>query len=143
VSFIGLAVSETAKDLAGYAFRAEGGSNVQMIDCDATLAGKHHFGDIDSSGFVGQGLTASVSPPDLGYGGASAFVTFSDNLGGRANNSASWIDCTWSNPNGNYPAFITHGDSGAIGQVLVQNLVSLAGFGTGMIIYPTGPQERV
>ncbi|HSV14014.1 MAG TPA: hypothetical protein VLI90_07120, partial [Tepidisphaeraceae bacterium] len=143
IHFVGLAATETAHDGGGYAFRSQLGDNIQIIDCDASLAGKHEFGAIDSNNFLGENLTAQLAAPDLGYGGSSAYVSYSDSVNGRANDSAQWINLTWSNPGGAYPIFISHGDPGAIGSLFLQNLVSLGGYGTGIIIYSTGPQERI
>lgn len=143
VTFRNLAVTETAEVNGGYAFRAQGGNNVTFLDCDASLAGKHHFGAINTTEFLGQGLLAEQSPPDLQFGAATAFVAFSDSNNGRSNNTSRWIDDTYTDPNGAYPAFLSHGDPGAIGSVLVQNLTSLSGVGTGIVIMTTGASERV
>lgn len=140
--FTNLDVTETAADNAGYAFRIFNSSNVQVLNCNASLAGKHHFGVIDSIGFVGRNLVATDAPPDLGYGGASAFVSYSDAT--RLNDTSQWIDDTWLNPNGPYPAFISHGDGvNSISSLLVQNMNCPNGWGTGIVVYTTGPAERV
>jgi hypothetical protein len=140
--FDNLDVTETAKDAAGYGFRMQFDSNITIENCNATLCGKHHFGVIDTTGFLGQNLTAQQAPPDLGFGGASAYVSFSDNNGGRQGDTSRWINCSWSNPNGPYAVFITHGDPGAIGSVYLQNLTS-SGWGTGILCYGTGPAEQI
>ena len=49
VTFRDLATTETADANGGYGFHAQGGNNVTFLDCDASLAGKHHFADIDST----------------------------------------------------------------------------------------------
>jgi hypothetical protein len=140
--FDDLDVTETAKDAAGYGFRMQFDSNITIENCNATLCGKHHFGVIDTTGFLGENLTAQQAPPDLGFGGASAYVSFSDNNGGRQGDTSRWINCSWANPNGPYAVFITHGDPGAIGSVYLQNLTS-SGWGTGILCYGTGPAEQI
>ncbi len=142
LTFQNLDVTETANADAGYAFRVMQSTNIKILDCDASLAGKHHFGVIDSTGFLGQNLTATLAPPELGYGGASAYVMYSDASRAGLLDTSQWINDTWSNPNGAYPAFISHGDgNNAIGNILVQNMTS-TGYGAGIIIYTTGPAER-
>ncbi len=143
--FQNLATTETAADQAGYGFRVQGTSNVTLSGCVASLAGKHNFGAIDSTGFVGQNLVANGSEPDLGYGGASAFVAYSDADPARANNQGNtyaWSNLTYLNANGSYPAFVTHGDAGAIASVSINNLTA-SGYGVGITAYSTGPAEKI
>ncbi len=139
--FQNLSVSETAQDNGGYGFRAEVGSNIRFENAAAISTGKHAFGAINVTGFVGKNLLANGSPPDLGFGGASAFVAFSDAT--RRNDTSQWINNTYVNPNGPSAAFISHGDANSIGSVVIQNMVSLGGYGTGIVIYSTGSNEKV
>jgi hypothetical protein len=118
--FKDLVVNESAKVNAGYAFRVEGGNNVRIEDSEAYNAGKHHFGVINSDGFVGERLYASSAMPDQGYGGATAFVAFSDASQGRHADSSQWLDSTAENMGGSYVGFYTHGTG--VGDVLVKNL---------------------
>jgi autotransporter-associated beta strand protein len=125
--FNNLTVEESAKENAGYGFAIYGGSNVQVLNSTAIATGKHAVGVIDSTGFVGKNINASYMLPDQGYGGASAFVSYSDS--NYDNTTSQWINDTFSNANGEYPAFITHADPSAsdptpIASVLVQNMVT-------------------
>jgi len=125
--FKNLTVEESAKSNAGYGFAIKNSSNVQILNSTAIAAGKHAFGVIDTTGFVGENLTASYLMPDQGYGGATAFVTYGDY--DASNTTSQWINDTFTNSNGPYEAFITHSDPNAadptpIASVLVQNLVT-------------------
>lgn len=122
-----LNVEESAAYNEGYGYDIENSSNVQVLNATVIGAGKHAIGAIDSTGFVGKNLNVSYMMPDQGYGGSSAYVAFSDlNVSGT---TSQWINDTFSNANGEYPAFITHSSANAsdptpIGSVLVQNMVS-------------------
>lgn len=118
--FKDLVVDESAKYGAGYAFRVEGSDNVTIADSEAYRAGKHHFGVINSGNFVGERLYAASAMPDQGYGGATAFVSFSDASQGRHADSSQWLDSTAENMGGPYLGFYTHGTG--VGDVLVKNL---------------------
>jgi len=125
--FKNINVSESAAYNGGYNINIENSPNVQVMNLTVTAGGKHAVGDIDSTGFLGENITASYMMPDQGYGGSSAFVTYADT--GVSNTNAQWINDTFTNPNGEYPAFITHeinstSDSAPIANVLVQNMVS-------------------
>lgn len=54
--FRNLIVDETARDDAGYGFRVWKSENILLEDCEAYRCGKHHFGVINSNGFVGRRL---------------------------------------------------------------------------------------
>jgi hypothetical protein len=125
--FKDLVVDESAKSNAGYAFRVQGGDNVRIEDAEAYRAGKHHFGVINSGGFVGERLYAESAMPDQGYGGATAFVAFSDAAQGRTADASQWLDSTAENLGGPYPAFYTHGTG--VGDILVKNLTGKGGAG--------------
>ena len=104
--FDNLTVKESANPYAGYGIRIENTSNVQVLNSTVVAAGKHAVGVIDSTGFLGENLTASYLAPDQGYGGASAFVSYCDyNV---SNTTSQWINDTFTNANGPYQAFITH-----------------------------------
>ena len=53
-----------------YVFRIQGSSDVHLENCDAINGGKHHFGVINSTGFVGKKLYARGCIPGLGFGNA-------------------------------------------------------------------------
>lgn len=139
--FQNLAVAETAQDNAGYGFRVQNADNVQLVNCTAIGSGKHAFGVINSTGFVGTGLTAVGTAPDLGYGGASAFVAYADDT--RQGTTSQWVNCTYNQANGAYAAFISHGGPGSIASVKLVNMTSLNGYGTGIDIQGVGRGEAV
>ena len=142
--FDSLATSETALDAAGYGFRVQYGSDVAVTDCDSTLAGKHNYGFIDVTGITATGLTSSQCAPDAGYGGASAIAFFVDAGQGVDAATAQFSDCTFTDRDGPYPIFISHGNgTGGIGTLSLTDLVSTEGYGGGMYVYSTGPDERV
>ncbi|MGD0461703.1 MAG: hypothetical protein ABSB74_04365 [Tepidisphaeraceae bacterium] len=140
--FKNLTVKESAAYNGGYGYYIFKGSNVQLLNSTVIAAGKHGVGVIDSTGFLGQGLTASYLMPDQGYGGASAFVSFADQT--VSNTTAQWINDTFTNPNGPYQAFLTHNvpsstDPTPIASLLVQNLVTNAD--PAMSIYTSGSEQ--
>ena len=124
--FRDLVVDESAKQNAGYAFRVMGGENVRIENSEAYRAGKHHFGVINSGGFVAKGLYTSDALPDQGYGGATAYVAFSDG-NQSVNDNSQWIDCVAENNGGVYPAFFTHGTG--VGDILIRNMTVRGGPG--------------
>ncbi len=120
-----LAVRESAAYNSGYGISVFGGSNVQVLNSSVSAAGKHAFAAIDTTGFIGQGLNASYLMPGQGYGGATAYVAYSDfNSSG---DTSEWINDVSTNLNGSYPAFYTHSVPSAsnptpIASVLVKNM---------------------
>lgn len=122
-----------------YVFRIFGGSNVQVIDCEAYYGGKHHFGAISTTGFVGKGLISEgsvqgVAGNELPYGNATAMVAYS--TADRHGDTYQFIDCIIRDYSGAQPAFITHNDgSDSIGSILLENLQS---YGSPVAILP-GP----
>ncbi len=139
--FKNLDVTECAADVNTYAFSIQAGTNITIDGGTASLTGKHAYGAINATGFVGKNLTADQTAPDLGFGGASAFVTFSDST--QTGNTSQWINDTYTHPNGAYEIFITHGDANSIASILLKNLVSENGYGTGMFCESTGPNEVI
>ena len=127
--FQDLAGDETAYWNGGYVFRSDFTNNVKWIGCDASRGGKHHFGVINSTGFVGEDLAASLGMPDLWYGAATAFVSYSSTINGRQGDTSIWRRCTAQNyssgeVSGFYGAFYTHGDG--LGQITLENFNSIA-----------------
>jgi hypothetical protein len=131
--FRNLAVDETARYDAGYGVRTFRSENIVMEDCDAFRCGKHHFGVINTSGFIGRRLYGAYAMPAQGSGGASTFVPFSDDT--VQDTTSEWYDCVAEHMEDaytekSYPAFVTHGPG--IGSVLISNMTSYgAGIGTG------------
>jgi hypothetical protein len=139
--FRDLSVAESAKMGAGYSFRVQNSNNVQLIDDDATGGGKHAFGVINTNNFVGNGLHATSLMPDQGYGGATAFVSYSDYH--RSGDTSAWINCTaeqLSTPD--YLAFYMHGEG--LGDVTIKNLTARDGAGLGVATEaPTRQQVKI
>ncbi|HLY12135.1 MAG TPA: hypothetical protein VKW04_22730 [Planctomycetota bacterium] len=124
--FRDLAADESADVRDGYGFRVMGSDDVRLEDCEAYRAGRHHFGAINSTGFVGLRLTCAHAMPAI-PGGATFYVSFSD--AARKNDTHQWIDCTaehLENPGQrNYQVFYDHGEG--LGPILIQNLTSRGG----------------
>ena len=133
--FRDLSVTNTACYNRGYAYRIQYSSNIQVIDCDAYNAGKHHFGVLNSTGFVGNGLYSSGAMPDQGWGGASALVTFSDYR--RSGDTSQWLNCTVDNMDVAYASFFTHGEG--IGSLIIDNLKTSNSVG----LATENPNEKV
>ncbi len=140
--FRNLNTSETAADGEGYGIRTENGSNIQVVDSTVSLAGKHNVGVVDTVGFVGTNIVANGSAPDQGFGGASAVATYGDGEGLTGlNDTAVITNLTYTNTNGAYPAFVSHGNTGAIASTVLNNVVSKNGYGTGIIVYSTASNQ--
>jgi autotransporter-associated beta strand protein len=135
--FTNLNVAETASFNGGYGYDVQGGSNVTVENSSATATGKHAYAAIDTTGFVGKNLTSTYSMPDQGNGGASAYVSYSDAT--RTGDTSAWTNVTYTNPNGPYPAFISHGAPNAIGSITITNLVSQ---NSGINIQPSSNSEK-
>jgi hypothetical protein len=69
--------------------------------------------------------------PDQGFGGATAYVAFSDAASGRVSDDSQWIDCSAEEMGGSgYLSFFTHGTG--VGDILIKNMVAKgAGIGIG------------
>lgn len=135
--FNGINVEETASYNGGYGYNIQGGSNVTVENSTAIATGKHAYAAIDTTGFVGANLTTSYSMPDQGLGGASAYVAFSD--ASRNGDTSTWNNDTYTNPNGVYSAFVSHGSPNAIGSITITNMV---GQNSGIDIQPTSNTEK-
>jgi hypothetical protein len=142
--FADLTTTDTAADNGGYGFRLQGGSDLTVTDCEADNSGKHAFGVIDTTGFTGTGLTSTASAPDQGFGGASMIAFFVDAGQGLSAATASFTDCTYTDPGGAYPIAISHGSgTDPIASLALDDLVSLGGYGTGLSIQATDGAEAV
>src|SRR6185295_8761236 len=110
----------------GYGFRVMGSDDVRIEDCEAYRAGRHHFGTINSTNFVGLRLKCAVAMPNI-PGGATFYVSFSDPS--RKGDTHQWIDCTgerFENPGQrNYQVFYDHGEG--LGPILLRNMTSKGG----------------
>jgi hypothetical protein len=128
--FSNLVVDESARydDNGGYGFRVMGGQDVLIADCEAYHAGKHHFGVINSTQFVGRNLTAAYAAPgQQSSGGASAYVSYGDTSTGLFAQTSEWHNVTASHmedpqENSIYYAFLDHGAT--ITSILLDHLQS-------------------
>jgi hypothetical protein len=124
--FRDLVADESADARDGYGFRVMGSDDVRLEDCEAYRAGRHHFGTINSTNFVGLRLRCAVAMPNC-PGGATFYVSFSDSS--RKGDTHQWIDCSGSqfqNPGQrNYQIFYDHGEG--LGPILIQNMTSRGG----------------
>jgi hypothetical protein len=124
--FRDLVTDESADVKDGYGFRVMGSDGVRLEDCEAYRAGRHHFGTINSTNFVGLRLKCATAMPAI-PGGATFYVSFSD--AARKNDTHQWIDCSaehLENPGqGNYQVFYDHGEG--LGPILLQNMISRGG----------------
>jgi hypothetical protein len=130
-----LVTDESAKFGGGYGFYVGESTNITLEGCEAYRAGKHHFGAINTDNFVGRDLYAAWAMPNQGYGGASAYVTYSDFH--RPDSRSSWYDVAYEEldrATAPYLVFLSHG--GGIGDLLVDNVRSRGGIG--MSIAPDG-----
>ncbi|MBV8881949.1 MAG: hypothetical protein JO332_18475 [Planctomycetaceae bacterium] len=124
--FKDLVADESADVRDGYGFRVMGSDDVRLEDCEAYRAGRHHFGTINSTHFVGLRLKCATAMPAI-PGGATFYVSFSD--ASRKGDTHQWIDCSaehLENPGqGNYQVFYDHGEG--LGPILLQNMTSRGG----------------
>ncbi len=117
--FQNLVTDESARydDNGGYGVRIMGSTDVQLLGCEAYHAGKHHFGVINSTQFVGRDLTAAYAAPGQQYsGGASAYVSYGDSSTGMFSQTSEWHNISASNmgdgqDNTVYQAFLDHGST--------------------------------
>ena len=105
--FRNLEADETAAGGMGYGMRVMGSTDVRLEHCDVYRAGKHHFGCINSINFVGLGLYAAEGMDELGYGQATAYVSYSDD--NQHGNTSTYIDCIVEHYPGQLGAFYSHG----------------------------------
>jgi hypothetical protein len=134
-----LSLRESAKDNGGYALAVVYSDNVRVENVDARAAGKHHFGVLNSTGFVAKNLHSTVAMPDQAYGSATAYVSYSTRQNSRFADTSEWIDCVAEDMNGPYLGFYTHGDG--VGDVLVQNMTVRGGAGIAVATDSPLPQD--
>ena len=125
--------AETAAANGGYGINVQSSSNITVQNLSVTGAGKHGVAALDANNFLGKNISASNFMPDQGYGGSTAFVAFSDYLV-AAPTSSVWINDSFTQPNGAYPAFITHflangSMPNPVGSVIVKNLTTTSSIG--------------
>ena len=135
-----LVTDETAAYGWGYGFAVVRSDNITIEDCEAYRAGKHHFGVINSDNFVGRRLYAAWAMPDQGFGGASAYVSYSDLP--HADHSSTWVDSASQElttlP---YPAFLNHGPG--LGELVLENFVARGGLSVQLSTEAPGQRVRM
>ncbi len=138
-----LNTTETAADNGGYGVRIENSSNVTLMNSTVTNAGKHSVGAIDATGVTVTNVVANGSQPWLGFGGASAFVSYGDAVTGplSLNDTSAYTNVSYTNPNGPYAIFISHGGANGIASVALNNLATNNNDATGISIQSTGANE--
>jgi hypothetical protein len=143
--FRDLNTSQTANDNFGYGVYVNVSSNVTISNSTVSSSAKHAVSVIDATGVTINNVVANGSAPDQGFGGASAFVSYSDATGGALsmNSTSVYTNDTYVNANGPYPAFISHGGTNGIASITLNNLNSVTGYGSGIVIYGTGSSEVV
>ncbi len=123
--FRNIQVDESADPNNGYGVRVMGSANVTVEDVDAYRAGRHHFGTINSTGFVGRRLHAEYAMPQ--NDSATFYVSFSD--ASRSLDTSTWIDCSgehFENPGRrNHQIMYNHGPG--LGALVIQNMTSKGG----------------
>jgi hypothetical protein len=142
--FENLNTTQTAQDNSGYGVRVENSTNVTLLNSNISMGGKHNVGVIDGVGFNGINLVANGSAPDAGNGGASAYVSYGDanpNVLQGTNGTSTWTNVSYVNPDGPYPAYISHGSDNGIGSIAINNIQSPGENNNGIIIYGTGNNE--
>lgn len=112
-------VDETAKYNWGYGFMVESSENITLEDCAAYRAGKHNFGVIDTTGFIGRRLYSAHTMPAQGPGGSTAYVFYSKL---RENTLSEWIDCVAESMNPHGVGFYAHGEG--IGYIKIKNFTA-------------------
>jgi hypothetical protein len=120
-----LAVTDTACFNSGYGFAVFFSAQITIEDCEARRCGKHHFGIINSTEILLNRCYCAEVMPDQGVGGASAYVSFSDQS--RKWDTSRYVDCVTENyldePSKSYhPAFLSHGEG--IGTIEIQGMIS-------------------
>jgi hypothetical protein len=120
LAFRDIITDESAIFDRGYGFKFGEGSDVKCFDCEAYRAGKHHFGAINVTEFLGQGIKAAIAMPDQGVGGATALVSFaSANHPGQV---TTWRDVEVRDMGELYPAWLSHGEG--VESITLENMRS-------------------
>ena len=122
INVTNLVTDETARYNSGYGIQVATSNNITLTNCEAYAAGKHAIGVIDTDAFVGNGLVAANLMPDQGYGGSTAFVSYSDINYVNKPTTSTWLNCTATNIESDYPAFYDHGEG--LKSVIIRNMTA-------------------
>jgi hypothetical protein len=118
LTFRNLVADETAGELGdgvvqGYGFRADESTEILAEDIEVYRAGRHHFGIINTTGFVGRRLHCEYVQPNT-PGGNTFYVSYADASAPVAACTSEYYDCTASNMDdglgGQCLFFVSHGD---------------------------------
>ena len=106
---------ETADPANGYVFRVMGSVDVILEDCEAYRGGRHNFGVINSTGFIGRRLQAAWAIPKQ----ATLYVSYSGSESAYSGCTAQWIDCAGDHFEDGSIFFVCHGQK--LGQLTFVN----------------------
>ena len=127
-----LIADETAGQLddgtiQGYGIRIERCTNVLLENCEAYRCGRHHFGAINTTGFIGRHLHAAYAMPNM-PGGNTFYVAYADEGAPAGICTGEWdglsADHMEDGKNGLCPFFISHGPKQ--GALLISNADSVS-----------------
>jgi PKD repeat protein len=126
--FKNLQGDECADSSAGYVFRDEGSQDVTFDTCDAFRGGRHNFGVINATGFVGKNLYAAYAMPQIS-GGATFYVSYAGSESNYSNCTSTYINCMGEHfedgGGGAYQYFVCHGAKQ--GPISFQNAIDHGG----------------
>ena len=105
LEFHNLHGEETADPANGYVFRVMGSQDVLLEDCEAYRGGRHDFGVINSTGFIGRRLHAAYAIPKQ----ATLYVSYSGDESRYDNCTSQWIDCSGDHFEDGSLFFVCHG----------------------------------
>jgi hypothetical protein len=125
---------ETADPANGYVFRVMGSQDVLLEDCEAYRGGRHDFGVINSTGFIGRRLHAAYAIPKQ----ATLFVSYSGDESTFTDCSSQWIDCSADHFEDGSIFFVCHGRK--LGQLTFINPIDHGGK---ISILEDNPTQRV
>ncbi len=125
---------ETADPANGYVFRVMGSQDVVLEDCEAYRGGRHDFGVINSTGFIGRRLHAAYAIPKQ----ATLYVSYSGDESTFSDCTAQWIDCSADHFEDGSIFFVCHGRK--LGQLTFINPIDHGGK---ISILEDSPGQRV
>lgn len=125
---------ETADPANGYVFRVMGSQDVLLEDCEAYRGGRHDFGVINSTGFVGRRLHAAYAIPKQ----ATLYVSYSGDESIYSDCTSQWIDCSADHFEDGSIFFVCHGRK--LGELTFINPIDHGGK---LSILEDSPSQRV
>jgi hypothetical protein len=134
LEFRNLHGEETADPANGYVFRVMGSQDVLLEDCEAYRGGRHDFGVINSTGFIGRRLHAAYAIPKQ----ATLYVSYSGDESAFSDCTSQWIDCSADHFEDGSIFFVCHGRK--LGQLTFINPIDHGGK---ISILEDSPGQRV